>query len=86
MECLAGGVDHAAPLLDADVVATRLKPIAADLMVVSLSDCGQFLAELAERQTNGAALIVENQRARLNLTWEELIVPAEVQSEVSQAA
>ena len=38
----------------------------------------------AERAS--AALIVERQRARLNLTWDDLIVPAEVESELSEAA
>jgi hypothetical protein len=38
----------------------------------------------AERAS--AALIVERQRARLNLTWDELIVPAEVENELSDAA
>jgi alpha-beta hydrolase superfamily lysophospholipase len=33
-----------------------------------------------------AALMVETQRARLNLTWDDLIVPAEAESEVSEAA
>jgi hypothetical protein len=30
--------------------------------------------------------MVETQRARLNLTWDDLIVPAEAESEVSEAA
>ena len=38
----------------------------------------------AERAS--AALIVERQRARLNLTWDDLIVPAEVENELSEAA
>jgi hypothetical protein len=38
----------------------------------------------AERAS--AALIVERQRARLNLTWDDLIVPAEVEDELSDAA
>jgi hypothetical protein len=38
----------------------------------------------AERAS--AALIVERQRARLNLTWDELIVPAETENELSDAA
>ena len=38
----------------------------------------------AERAS--AALIVENQRARLNLTWDDLIVPAELENELSEAA
>jgi hypothetical protein len=33
-----------------------------------------------------AALIVERQRARLNRTWDELIVPAEVERQLSEAA
>jgi hypothetical protein len=38
----------------------------------------------AERAS--AALIVERQRARLNLSWDDLIVPAEIESELSEAA
>ena len=38
----------------------------------------------AERAS--AALIVERQRARLNLTWDDLIVPAEVEDALSDAA
>jgi hypothetical protein len=38
----------------------------------------------AERAS--AALIVERQRARLNLTWDDLIVPAEVEHALSEAA
>jgi hypothetical protein len=38
----------------------------------------------AERAS--AALIVENQRARLNLTWDELIVRAEAESRLNEAA
>jgi hypothetical protein len=38
----------------------------------------------AERAS--AALIVENQRARLNLTWDQLIVPAEAESRLNEAA
>jgi hypothetical protein len=38
----------------------------------------------AERAS--AALIVERQRARLNLSWDELIIPAEVEDELSEAA
>lgn len=38
----------------------------------------------AERAS--AALIVENQRARLNLAWEELIIPAGAESGLSEAA
>ena len=38
----------------------------------------------AERAS--AALIVERQRARLNLTWDDLIVPAEVEDDLSEAA
>ena len=38
----------------------------------------------AERAS--AALIVERQRARLNLTWDDLIVPAEVEHDLSEAA
>lgn len=38
----------------------------------------------AERAS--AALIVERQRARLNLSWDDLIVPAEAESELSDAA
>lgn len=41
-------------------------------------------AHAAERAS--AALIVERARARLNLTWDDLIVPAEVESELSEAA
>ena len=37
----------------------------------------------AERAS--AALIVERQRARLNLTWDDLIVPAEVEADLSEA-
>lgn len=33
-----------------------------------------------------AAVLVERQRARLNLTWDDLIVPAEVEDELSDAA
>jgi hypothetical protein len=33
-----------------------------------------------------AAVIVERQRARLNLTWDDLIVPAEVENGYSEAA
>ena len=33
-----------------------------------------------------AALIVERQRARLNLMWDDLIVPAEVENDLSEAA
>jgi tetratricopeptide (TPR) repeat protein len=49
--------------LNADFVAT-LKPVATDLMVVSRSDCGTLLAELAERQTNDAAVVVKDARLR----------------------
>lgn len=38
----------------------------------------------AERAS--AALIVERQRARLNLTWDDLTVPAEVGHDLSEAA
>ena len=38
----------------------------------------------AERAS--ATLIVERRRARLNLTWDDLIVPAEVENEYSEAA
>jgi hypothetical protein len=38
----------------------------------------------AERAS--AALIVERQRARLNLSWDDLIVPAEIEDGLSQAA
>jgi len=38
----------------------------------------------AERAS--AALIVERARARLNVTWDDLIVPAEVEDELSEAA
>ena len=38
----------------------------------------------AERAS--AALIVERERARLNMKWDELIVPAEVESAMSKAA
>jgi hypothetical protein len=38
----------------------------------------------AERAS--AAAIVENQRARLNLTWDELIVPAVPELRLNEAA
>lgn len=38
----------------------------------------------AERAS--AALIVERQRARLNMSWDDLIVPAEIEGGLSQAA
>ena len=38
----------------------------------------------AERAS--AALIVERQRARLNMDWTDLLVPAEVEHALSEAA
>jgi hypothetical protein len=45
-----------------------------------------MLASKSEAERASAALIVENQRARLNLTWDDLIVPAAAKSALSRAA
>jgi hypothetical protein len=46
----------------------------------------RMLASGRETERASAALIVENQRARLNLTWDDLIVPADAKSDLSKAA
>jgi hypothetical protein len=46
----------------------------------------RMLASERAAERASAALIVENQRARLNLAWEELIVPAETENKMSNAA
>jgi hypothetical protein len=53
-----------------------------ELLIKALRMLGSERA--AERAS--AAIIVENQRARLNLTWDDLIVPPEIESEMSDAA
>ena len=60
----------------------RIPNEARKLLIKSLRMLGSERA--AERAS--AALIVENQRARLNMTWEKLIVPADVESELYEAA
>ena len=60
----------------------RIPEIARKLLIKALAMLGSEHA--AERAS--AALIVERQRARLNLTWDDLIVPAEVENELSEAA
>jgi hypothetical protein len=55
---------------------------ARQLLIAAL--CALASDRPAERAT--AALTVENARARLNLKWYDLIVPADAQSEVSKAA
>jgi hypothetical protein len=46
----------------------------------------RMLGSEREAERASAALIVENQRARLNLTWDELSVPAAAKSELRKAA
>jgi hypothetical protein len=46
----------------------------------------RMLASKRPAERASAAFIVEEQRARLNLTWEELIVPAELEDKLSNAA
>ena len=60
----------------------RVPKGARDELIRSLGMLGSERS--AERAS--AALIVERERARLNMTWDELIVPAEVESAMSKAA
>jgi len=60
----------------------RIPNKSRQLLIKALRMLGSERA--AERAS--AALIVENQRARLNLTWDDLIVPAELENELSKAA
>jgi hypothetical protein len=55
---------------------------ARQLLIKAL--CALASERIAERAS--AALIAENQRARPNLTWDELIVPAEAESRLNEAA
>jgi hypothetical protein len=59
-----------------------IPPLARELLLKALRMLGS--ARAAERAS--AALIVENQRARLNLRWEQLIVPAGAETKLSEAA
>jgi hypothetical protein len=53
-----------------------------DLLVKALGMLGSEHA--GERAS--AALIVEKQRARLGMTWDELIIPAEAEVDLDDAA
>lgn len=53
---------------------------------VALIKALQMLGSGRASERASAALIVENQRARLNLSWNDLLVPAEAENEQSVAA
>jgi hypothetical protein len=48
----------------------------------------ELLAALAmlAKSRDTAAILIERQRARLNLSWDDLLVPAEVKHDLSEAA
>jgi hypothetical protein len=73
----------------ADAVARMFGPEIKKIPAASRHHLIKALRALASNNTAeraAATLIVENQRALLNATWDELIVPAANESELNEAA
>jgi hypothetical protein len=67
----------------AEQAVVRTVPHAARQLLIKAL---RALASDRAAERASAAAIVENQRARLNLTWDELIVPAVPELRLNEAA